>query len=161
LNKPRPSLAGAFNTANRPFLKGNAAIMSSSQRQVIVFGTLFWMMLAADLAFVSGADEAGQPMARRMRLFCGLASTHKPFAITVYIKEAGPEQTVTLHLPDGLTLTDGQQAERRVPPANEKGYSQVSWRVKASQAGKYSVRVEAPGIGKDEELVRVLEPGVI
>jgi hypothetical protein len=122
-----------------------------------------------ELAFTYGlgkskSDVGGQrecPNGGRLRLFCAGASTRKPFPIILYVKAADPDQIVTLHLPEGMTLAEGQQTERPVPPPGEHGYAQVTWLVKASKAGQYSIRVEAPGIGRAEEPVRVIERGAI
>lgn len=114
-----------------------------------------------NLLLIHGTSEPETASAGRMRLYCGRASTQKPFSITVYLKSPGPEQTVTLQLPEGLALADNQPAEQRVPPLGEKGYAQVVWRVKASKPGEFAVTVTAPGIGKAEETIRVLESNVI
>lgn len=137
----------------------------------VLYWNLAWMKPNEQraLAFTYGlgkikSDVGGQrecPNGGRMRLFCARASTRKPFPITLYVKTADPDQTVALQLPAGMTLAEGQQAERSVPPPSEHGYAQVTWLVRASKAGQYSVRVEAPGIGRAEEPVRVIERGVI
>src|SRR5262249_25779568 len=80
----------------------------------------------------------------------------KPFIITAYVKSSAADK-VTLRLPEGLALAEGQQAEQAVPGKNRDGYAQVTWWVKSSKTGKFMLEADAPGIGTAKEVVQVRE----
>ncbi len=59
------------------------------------------------------------------------------FTLTALVNKPQPNQTVTLTLPPGLRLAEGQ-ATQTVPPAKGGStYSPVSWRILAERAGEY------------------------
>jgi hypothetical protein len=142
--------------------------MNAAQRQLLLFGSLMSVLLAPYFnPFLDSISKGVAAVESRiislrgvqLRLFCARpGSTTKPFTISLYVKGADPDQLVTLQLPEGMTLADGQQAERGVPPPGENEYSQVIWKVKACTAGHYRVKVKAPGMGTAVKLVRVNEP---
>jgi hypothetical protein len=74
------------------------------------------------------------------------------FTATVYVKNPRQGQTVTLVLPDGLSLAGGQSAEQVIGGKDE--YSQVSWRVRSSKPGKYELRATS-GIAGVARSVRI------
>jgi hypothetical protein len=82
------------------------------------------------------------------------------FTVTAYVKGAEEGQKIKLDLPSGLTLMSGEDAEKTVEPANKKaGYSQVSWRVKASDVGNYEVKAKSGGVTVSDK-VRIKIGGV-
>jgi hypothetical protein len=89
-----------------------------------------------------------------LRLFANRTPLAKPFALTCYIKCA-VGQSVTLVLADGLELLPGEPATRLAPPANERGYTQVNWRVRALRAGSFVATAMAPGVGEASERVSI------
>jgi hypothetical protein len=64
------------------------------------------------------------------------------FTVTAYVSKPEAGQQATLELPDGLRLVEGE-AERRVPPPGDRGYSPVTWRVRAERAGGYEIHVKS------------------
>ena len=118
-----------------------------------------------DLAFTYGLgritsdldpkDQSKTAPGGKMRLFCPKASKTKPFVAYAYIKATDPNQTVTLKLPAGIEFVQGQKAEQTVPPPGPAGYSQVSWKLKASKTGEYELQADAPNIGTATEKIRV------
>jgi hypothetical protein len=70
----------------------------------------------------------------------------KVFTVTAYVKDPQEGQKVKLHLPKGMTLDQrdneaDQKEEQTVERSKE--YSQVSWRVKASEEGISTLEVES------------------
>jgi hypothetical protein len=93
----------------------------------------------------------------QMRLFVGnRASLERPIVVTAYVK-ADDKQKVSLTLPEGLSLAEGQQAEQTIGAANRDGYAQVTWQVKATKTGKFTLQADGAGIGTAKEVVQVLE----
>jgi hypothetical protein len=90
-----------------------------------------------------------------MRLFVpGGVSPRKPFAVILYVK-ASPGQMVTLDLPAGLTLMEGEVSKKPVPPPSAVGCPQMSWRVQALERGTFILQATAPNVGIATEQVRV------
>ena len=80
------------------------------------------------------------------------ASMRQPFTVAAYAK-AKADETVTLKLPAGLTLADGELTVKTPAPSRE-GYSVVAWRVKATRAGKYALETTGAG-GTARETITV------
>jgi hypothetical protein len=98
-------------------------------------------------------NEAAAAQGGKLRLFTSPgARTGQPFVVCAYVKG---DAKVTLKLPVGLTLADGDKAEQAASAANNAGYGQVSWRVQGAKAGKFAISAEAPGIGIAKETVEV------
>lgn len=112
--------------------------------------------IVSDQSGKTGEDKTGG----KMRLFCPRASLKKPFVATAYIKAVDPEQMVTIMLPSGISLADGEKAEKKVPQKNADGYSQVTWKLKASKPGEYELKADAPSIGIASERIRVVESSI-
>ena len=66
-------------------------------------------------------------------------------SVTAYVNNPLPGQTVTLHLPAGFQLADGEttQAVPAPAPGAASRMSPVSWKVKAAGAGDYTVKVDS------------------
>ena len=94
----------------------------------------------------------------KIRLFVFRAPLNRPFVATVYIKGNGPNEKVTLQLPKGVSLVEEEKAEKAVPPpAGDKGYSQVSWKLKASATGEYKLTVRTASGATATERINVIE----
>jgi hypothetical protein len=97
---------------------------------------------AYGLGTVAGAEGGG-------KLAITLGGSFAPrgeFSVTAYVQDPAPGQTVTLTLPDGFQLLEGekQQAVPPLPAAATSRNSPVSWKVKApAREGKYSLRVHS------------------
>jgi hypothetical protein len=65
------------------------------------------------------------------------------FTVTAYVKNPMERQKVKLALPAGLSLVEGEEAEKAVEPAGD--YSQVSWRVRAGDSATYTIRATSAG----------------
>ncbi|MGE3809518.1 MAG: hypothetical protein AB7K24_33050, partial [Gemmataceae bacterium] len=73
----------------------------------------------------------------------GSLNVDATFTVTALVSRPKPGETVTLELPEGLTLVDGK-ATQDVPtlPANAKfENSPVTWKVRASERGNYTIKV--------------------
>ncbi|HXG09967.1 MAG TPA: hypothetical protein VNK04_09275 [Gemmataceae bacterium] len=93
------------------------------------------------------------------RLGVTVGGTFRPggeFTVTAYVSNPMPGERLTLHLPDGFRLVEGQ-AEQPVPelPAGaRRRNSPVTWRVQAGHEGEYTLRVESSaGGGQSRPLV--------
>jgi hypothetical protein len=80
------------------------------------------------------------------------------FTLTAYVKNPEAGQRVKLEpLPDGLRLSERQEAEQTVTGGGE--YSQVSWRIRGLKAGKHTLSVTA-GTARVEYPVTIRESGI-
>src|SRR5262249_7300036 len=104
----------------------------------------------------SGGSPAGgyNPNAAKMRLMtAGSYKIGKAFTATLYVKgEALAGQKIALQLPAGLVLADGQPAEQTVPRMGPQGYSQVSWRVRSTQTGKFTLKASLGNIETKQDV---------
>jgi hypothetical protein len=67
----------------------------------------------------------------------------KVFTVTAYVSDPGPGQSLTLELPDGMTLADGK-AQQSVPEARDgESQSVVMWRARVQRTGEFAVRVRS------------------
>jgi hypothetical protein len=68
------------------------------------------------------------------------------FTVTAYVNNPAPRQAVTLTLPDGFELIEGQaeQVVPPLPPGAESRNSPVTWKVRAGpKEGKYTLKVQS------------------
>jgi hypothetical protein len=97
---------------------------------------------AYGLGTVAGAEGGG-------KLAITLGGSFAPrgeFSVTAYVQDPAPGQTVTLTLPEGFQLIEGerQQSVPPLPAAATSRNSPVSWKVKApGKEGKYSLKVQS------------------
>lgn len=77
---------------------------------------------------------------------------NKPFTVTAYVKDPQVGQTVRLVPQPGLSLVAGQHEEQTVGMAAD--YSQVSWRVIASEAKEYILEVTS-GLERETYKVKI------
>ena len=104
-----------------------------------------------------------------MRLVARRAGLNRTFEVNLFIKNDIPDQRVTLLLPATMELDQKefklygfvylayrQKSTQIVPPPGESGYSQVTWRVRATQLGTYTLTARHAGgtIAKEEVCVR-------
>jgi hypothetical protein len=73
------------------------------------------------------------------------------FTVTAYISKPMPDQKATLELPDGLRLVD-DDAERRVPPPGERGFSPVTWKVRAARVGNFEIKVQSGPLSQIQQV---------
>jgi len=81
------------------------------------------------------------------------AALPRPFAVIAYVK-AAPDAAVTLKLPPGLTLVDGNTLTQKAPAPGREGYAVVGWRVQAAKPGRYVLEAQGAG-GTARETVQV------
>jgi hypothetical protein len=85
------------------------------------------------------------------------------FTVTALVSEPATGETVTLTLPSGLELVGGT-ASQPVPPLPEGGTSKnspVTWRVKSTRAGHYTLKAESSRGAKQSEPVTIRKSRVI
>jgi hypothetical protein len=74
------------------------------------------------------------------------------FTVTALVSKPVSGQKLTLHLPPGLELVAGQSAEQPVPPASGERYSPVTWKVRAKQAGRQTLKITSSTGGLTQTL---------
>jgi len=95
----------------------------------------------------SSPSGGGGGTGGKLRLMtAGSLKIGRTFTATAYVKgEMLVGQRVTLRLPPGLELAPGQKLAQDVPRMGPQGYSQVSWRVRSTQVGRFQVATELAG----------------
>jgi hypothetical protein len=92
----------------------------------------------------------------KLRLFIGgRGVAGKPVVVAAYVKGEA-RQKISLKLPAGLALVEGEKAEQPSPDPNPAGYSLVIWRVQAAKPGQFIVEAQGPG-GAAKEVIEVRE----
>jgi hypothetical protein len=110
---------------------------------------LYWMPRKLDagerrdMAFTYGLNRIAAGRGSRLGLTAGgRFRTGGEFTLTAYVKNPQAGQRITLEpLPEGLKLIEGQDVEQSVPAGGD--YTQVSWRVRALQAGDFLLSVSS------------------
>lgn len=84
----------------------------------------------------------------------------KDFTVTAYVKNPQARETVTLDLPEGLSLASGQQAEQEVQAKGEQ--TQVSWKVvhSSDQEGEYMIGAHSNKGARAGYRVRITKGGL-
>lgn len=112
-----------------------------------------------ELAFTYGlgriSSGQGGPREQLRLLTAGASSIGRTFTATAYVKGIPPGQKAKIELPKGLELAEGQKAEQVVPAPGKQGYSQVSWKVKASQTGDHEIGIIVAGWHTVREIVHI------
>jgi hypothetical protein len=100
------------------------------------------------------ADGGGGGSAGKMRLLtAGSYKVGRAFTATLYVRgETLVGQKISLDLPPGLVLVDGQSAEQAVPRMGPEGYTQVSWRVRSERTGKFTLKANLAGADSRREV---------
>jgi RNA polymerase sigma factor (sigma-70 family) len=99
----------------------------------------------------------GRDSGKLCLMTAGSSKIDRTFTATAYVKgDTLTGQKITLQLPPGLTLAEGQQAQQVVTKPGPQGYSQVSWRVRSNKVGKHTLEVELLGI-KAQRDVKITE----
>ncbi len=87
----------------------------------------------------------------------GNTNAGKTFTLTALVKDAVKGQAVTIALPDGVSLGSGETKEKTIVEVDRSTQmSQVSWKVSASKAGVYSLKV-ASGQFSSQTKVQIRE----
>jgi hypothetical protein len=82
------------------------------------------------------------------------------FTVTAYVKGGTGGEKVKLDLPEGLSLLPNEATEKAVDAPGKAGYSQVSWRVKASGGtGDFGVRATSGGVTA-KDVVKIRSGGI-
>ncbi|HVS40084.1 MAG TPA: hypothetical protein VMS17_31285, partial [Gemmataceae bacterium] len=99
-----------------------------------------------EIGFAYGLGDVATSEGGKLRLTTG--GDFRPggeFTVAAEITNPTPGQTVTLTLPDGLQLADGDALKRSVPPADAgtRLAPVVTWKVKSDRAGDYTLKVDS------------------
>jgi hypothetical protein len=87
----------------------------------------------------------------------GNTNAGKTFTLTALVKDATKGQAVVIALPEGVNLASGETKEKTIVEVDRATQmSQVSWKVSASKAGVYSLKV-ASGQFSSQTKVQVRE----
>jgi hypothetical protein len=112
------------------------------------------MAFSYGLNAISAAEGGESPLALTAG---GSFQTGGEFTVTAYVRRPRSGQKVTLHLPAGLELGEGEAAEKAVEEATE--YTPVSWRVRSTQEGTYELSA-ATGPARAAYSVRITNRGL-
>lgn len=91
--------------------------------------------------------------------FGGSTELGGEFSVTALVTNPAPGQPISIQLPQGLTLTEGDpnQVVPGVPENSARPISTVTWKVRASQEGTFTIGVES-GTSKASLKVRIRKP---
>lgn len=83
----------------------------------------------------------------------------KRFDISAYISDPAQGQSVTLELPDGMTLVEGKECQPVPALQGEELTSLVLWRARVLRPGQYTVRVRSSTGVTQGKLITITQPG--
>jgi hypothetical protein len=112
------------------------------------------------IGFSYGLGALGTQKEGKLGLsFGGSTELGGEFSITALITNPAPGQNVSLQLPQGLTLVEGDanQVVPAVPENSARPVSTVTWKVKASKEGVHTIGIES-GTLKASLKVRIRKP---
>jgi hypothetical protein len=73
------------------------------------------------------------------------------FTVTAYVANPEPKQSITLHLPEGFQLLQGERT-RPVPSASGR-YVPVSWRIQApDKIGEFEIAVQLGSLKQSQKI---------
>jgi hypothetical protein len=105
-----------------------------------------------ELGFMYGLGDLSGTGGRLALTVGTRLKVNQEFPVTALVNEPQPGQTVTLELPKGFALVEGQ-AKQQVPPAaagaEGSKYSPVTWRVRATIPQTKFIRVHLDGTGTE------------
>ena len=84
-------------------------------------------------------------------------STNSEFVVTAYLWRTKPGQKATLNLPEGLTLKEGESAEKALEDPGDKRV-QVSWRVKSGAKGTFKIQATSDKAKTKPREIEVKDP---
>jgi hypothetical protein len=76
----------------------------------------------------------------------------KEFTLTAYVKDPVPNQTVKLEVPPSIALV-GDKETQPVPSAGAGSASTVTWHVKASKSGVFTLRLSSGGVKLEHKIM--------
>ncbi len=114
-----------------------------------------------DFAFSYGLGEISKPdgsSGGKLSVTTGgNTNAGKTFTLTALVKDVNKGQMVSIIAPEGMTLAPGETKEKTVGEIDKSTQmSQVSWKLSASKAGVYSVKVST-GAFSSQTKVQVRE----
>jgi len=77
----------------------------------------------------------------------------KEFTLTAYVKDPVQNQTVTLGVPPSLTFVGGDKDTKPVPAASSGSVSTVTWHVKASKSGVFTLNLSSGGVSLKHKIM--------
>jgi hypothetical protein len=138
---------------------GDSAVTIYWQEKLLAAGGSREMAFAYGLGNVSSSEAGG-----RLALTVGGAFVpNGEFTLTAYVSNPLDGQTLTLALPEGLSLVEGQATES-VPPLPRDGSSRsspVTWKVRTgAKEGKYQLKVTSSTGVAQTQVVRIKQRGI-
>ncbi len=111
---------------------------------------------AKTISIARGEAPTGGKLALDLR---GSYEPGEVFTVFGKVTDPLPDQTLTLHLPEGLQRAEGAETQRvPAPPARTKE-SVVQWQVKVEKPGKYPVRVSSSTGVAQTKTITIVQPG--
>ncbi len=93
----------------------------------------------------------------------GLFTPGGELTVVALVSNPQPNQTVSLHLPDGFSLMPGEEKTRPVPPPQAAAGNRpvpVTWQVRAGDAGRYDLKVESSTGSAQKRKVNIRQAGI-
>lgn len=108
------------------------------------------------ISIARGEAPAGGKLAMDMR---GSYEPGEMFTVFGTVTDPVADQTLTLHVPDGLTRVGGADTQKvPAPPAGLKEAT-VQWQVRVDKPGKYPVRVASSTGVAHTKTITIVQPG--
>jgi hypothetical protein len=85
-------------------------------------------------------------------------SLAKPMIVTCWVRNADPQETVTLRFHYSLTLTDGETPTKVIGKVDDHGRATVTWRLQASRTGAFKLTAVTLGAAPAST---VISPGKV
>jgi hypothetical protein len=104
--------------------------------------------VAREVGFAYGLGQlaSGEGEGKLALTVGGSFTTGGQFTLTAYVRDPEPGQTLTVTLPEGFQLVEGD-ARQEVPPLAPQGtsrYSPVTWKIRAAnQERTYDLKVKS------------------
>jgi hypothetical protein len=98
-----------------------------------------------EMAYAYGQGIASLPESEG-RLKVSLGGNFEPgkvFNVQAFVEDPGAGQTLSLELPEGMSLLDGPPTQPAAPPVETQSTSTVLWRGRAERPGDFTIRVRS------------------
>ncbi len=109
-----------------------------------------------------GQASSGESKGKMLLTVGGRLVRDSEFTLTALVSHPAPGETLTLELPAGLQVRSGteQQAVPPVPPDSTRPISTLTWKLIATKAGVYTVKVRSSRGAAETKTITIGSSGV-